>query len=164
MGNRSPQPAAEKTLSTRPKRRGTIGALVALVVIVGGSAAADLAGATRAANPPRGQSAHEITSVWAWGGNDYGQLGDGTMKNRYAPRQIRGLSGVVTVCATAYSGFAVKMDGTVWSWGRNSGSLGDGTTNDPSTPVRVLGITNVVGISAGGFHTLAMKTDGTVWA
>ncbi len=108
-------------------------------------------------------------TVWAWGQNASGQLGDGTTTDRATPLQVSGLSGVVAVAAgwenfqRAHS-LAVKSDGTVWAWGWNaSGQLGDGTTADRSTPVQVSGITGVMAVAAGQSHSLALKGDGTVW-
>ena len=68
-------------------------------------------------------------TVWAWGNNYYGQLGDGTTTDRYTPVQVQGLSSVVAVAADISHSLAVKSDGTVWAWGKNDhGQLGDGTT------------------------------------
>jgi alpha-tubulin suppressor-like RCC1 family protein len=61
-------------------------------------------------------------TVWAWGENSAGQLGDGTTQSRGVPVQVSGLTGVVAL-ATAYSySLAMKGDGTVWAWG--NGALG----------------------------------------
>ena len=58
---------------------------------------------------------------------------------------------------------AIKTDGTLWAWGRNTeGQLGDGTTTDRTSPVQVLD--RVAAVSAGTGHTMAIKTDGTLWA
>ncbi len=68
-------------------------------------------------------------SVWAWGKNDYGQLGDGTTTNRSAPVAVSGLtSGVAQVAAGDSHSVALKSDGTVWAWGWDyNGQLGDGS-------------------------------------
>ena len=64
-------------------------------------------------------------TVWAWGYNGYGQLGDGTMADRYAPVQVSGLSGVTAIAGGWFYTVALKSDGTVWAWGDNSsGQLG----------------------------------------
>jgi len=103
-------------------------------------------------------------TVWAWGQNGAGQLGDGTTTNRKTPVRVLELTDVVGVAGSNHS-LALKSDGTVWAWGyNNSGQLGDGTTTDRNTPVQVLGITGVVSIAAGTWHNLALKNDGTVWA
>jgi alpha-tubulin suppressor-like RCC1 family protein len=105
-------------------------------------------------------------TVWSWGSNFYGQLGDGTKTNRSTPAQVPGLSSVVAINATINSSSsALKSDGTVWSWGRNdSNQLGDGTGIDRVSPTQVTGLSGVTAIAAGNFHTLALKSDGTVWA
>jgi hypothetical protein len=79
-------------------------------------------------------------TVWAWGNNFYGELGDGTTTHRSSPVQVIGLTGVVAVDGGYCYSLALKSDGTVWAWGWNYiGRLGDGTMTDRSSPVQVLG-------------------------
>lgn len=109
-------------------------------------------------------------TVWTWGYNGYGGLGDGTTTNRYRPVQVKNadntpLSGVIAIAAGHGNSLALKSDGTVWAWGENgSGQLGDGTNTDKDRPVKVAGLSGVSAIAAGAYHTLALKNDGTVWA
>jgi len=110
-------------------------------------------------------------TVWAWGNNVTGQLGNGTQVDRSAPIRISSLSNIVAVAAGGYyaQGFghslALRSDGTVWAWGWNAyGQLGNGTTTSRTTPVQISGINNVIAISASGSHTVALRNDGTVWA
>ncbi|MCL2048727.1 MAG: hypothetical protein FWG87_08365, partial [Defluviitaleaceae bacterium] len=105
-------------------------------------------------------------TVWAWGANWNGQLGDGTTIGRNNPMQVTDLTGVTAISTGSAYTVALKADGTVWAWGQNSaGQLGDDTTTDSPTPVQVTGLTGVTAVSAaGGYHTVAVKTDGTVWA
>ncbi|MDR0198876.1 MAG: InlB B-repeat-containing protein [Methanomassiliicoccaceae archaeon] len=114
-------------------------------------------------------------TVWAWGQNVYGQLGDGTVALRRAPVQVMissgaPLDGVAAVSAGMYHNIVLKDDGTVWAWGHNNwGQLGDGTTDNSSTALQVTvspgaPLDGVAAVSAGGNHTIAMKDDGTVWA
>jgi len=104
-------------------------------------------------------------SVWAWGGNYEGQLGDGTTNPRSTPVRITGISGVIEVAAGYHHSVALRSDGTVWAWGRNLfGQLGDNTTNQRLAPVQVLGITGVAAVAAGESCTYALRGDGTVWA
>lgn len=103
----------------------------------------------------------EDGSLWAWGWNAYGQLGDGTTENRHTPVKV--MDNVAVVCAGGGHPLVIKTDGTLWAWGRNRcGQLGDGTTEDRHTPVKVMD--NVAAVCAGGDHSLAIKTDGTLWA
>ncbi|MGH7967843.1 MAG: RCC1 domain-containing protein, partial [Limisphaerales bacterium] len=89
-------------------------------------------------------------TVWAWGWNGFGQLGNGTTNDAHTPVQVSGLSNVVAISGRAYHCLALKSDGTVWAWGWNSfGQLGNGTTaNYVATPVQVIGLTNPASISA----------------
>ncbi len=104
-------------------------------------------------------------TVWAWGYNGYGQLGDGTTTDRYTPVQVQNISDVVAIAGGADHSLALKSDGTVWVWGCNGyGQLGDGTTIDRYAPVQVQNISDVVAIVGGSYHSLVVKTDGTVWA
>ena len=105
-------------------------------------------------------------TVWAWGVNGEGQLGDGTNTDRLLPIQVPGLTGIVQVVSGGRSSLALASDGTVWSWGSNSnGLLGAGKENDgfSSTPLHLKGLTNVIQIVAGTYHSLVVKSDGTVW-
>jgi alpha-tubulin suppressor-like RCC1 family protein len=105
-------------------------------------------------------------TVWAWGSNSYGQLGDGTTTNRFTPVKISGLTGITAIAAGETHTVALKNDGTVWAWGDNGyGQLGDGTfTSQRLSPVQVSGLTGITAIAAGGIDTVALKNDGTVWA
>ncbi len=104
-------------------------------------------------------------AVWAWGRNDFGQLGNGTTSNSAIPVQTSNLSDAIDInCGWFYS-MALKSDGTVWTWGRNDfGQLGNGTTSNSTIPVQSNNLSDVIAISGGGFHCLALKSDGTVWA
>ena len=105
-------------------------------------------------------------TVWTWGDNQYGQLGDGTRTNRGSPVRVMGLTGVTQVAAGYGHSLALRSDGTVWAWGSNTvGQLGSGVISDYQlTPVQVTGLTGVTKISAGAIFSLALCSDGTVWA
>ncbi|WP_233601446.1 hypothetical protein [Corallococcus sp. AB038B] len=80
-------------------------------------------------------------TVWAWGRNADGQLGDGTTTARPTPAQALGVTGVAALVAGGSHTLALKQDGTVWAWGRNAeGQLGDGTAEVRLTPVQVPGL------------------------
>jgi alpha-tubulin suppressor-like RCC1 family protein len=103
-------------------------------------------------------------TVWAWGSNSSGQLGDGTTSDRSTAVQVKGLTDVKSLAAGADWSMALKNDGTVWTWGGNDfGQLGDGTHTDRHTPVQVSGLTGVSKVAAGIRHALALK-DGAVYA
>jgi alpha-tubulin suppressor-like RCC1 family protein len=99
-------------------------------------------------------------TVWAWGWNQYGQLGDGTANNRTTPVQVPGLSNIIAVAAGGDHSLAIKSDGTVWAWGLGFyGELGTGNTNIQYSPVRITTLSNAVAIAAGTFHSLVLTTD-----
>lgn len=103
-------------------------------------------------------------TVWAWGRNDYSQLGDGDSSNKNTPEQIEGLSGIVDIACGSSFAIALKNDGTVWIWGLNFGNLGLGSSSPTvSHPVEV-NISNVISIKTGSHHTLALKSNGELWA
>ena len=103
-------------------------------------------------------------TLWTWGKNNNGQLGDNTIANRSSPAQVLGGgTNWRQVSAGGYSTSAIKTDGTLWSWGRNnSGQLGDNTALNRSSPVQIAG-TNWRQTSCGINMTAAIKTDGTLW-
>ncbi len=105
-------------------------------------------------------------TVWAWGDNDNGDLGDGTTDGRLAPVQVLGLTGVTQVAAACDHGLALRSDGTVWAWGANGvGQLGRGTITDhEATAAPVSGLAGVTKIAAGCGFSLALRSDGTLWA
>ena len=105
-------------------------------------------------------------TVWAWGHNDCGQLGDGTTINKTTPEQVIGLSGAVAISAGNSVSYALKSDGTVWAWGKGTnGALGDGTEIHKLTPVQVVGLTNITAISSGtNLQAFAIMSDSTAWA
>ena len=103
-------------------------------------------------------------TVWAWGGNQYGAVGNGNTADRRTAYRIPGLNDIVSISAGGYHSLALKSDGTVWAWGWNyHGQLGDGTTVNRLTPIQVPGLTDVAAIAGGSHHTVVLKNDGTVW-
>ncbi len=102
-------------------------------------------------------------SLWAWGDNSFGQLGDGTTTKRYNPKQIIA-SGVQAVATGYYHTIALKTDGSLWAWGmNNNGQLGDGTIDNSNIPIQIIA-RGVQAIAAGFEHSFAIKTDGSLWA
>src|SRR5690554_841380 len=107
-------------------------------------------------------------TVWAWGDNQYGQLGDGTTDNSSEPVQVTVPAGkeIIAVSAGGYHNLAVAGDGTVWAWGQNSnGQLGTGSYDDSSVPVEIATLSEegIIAVAGGGQHSLALSGTGEVW-
>src|SRR5919112_1625571 len=153
LGNGVPLPYPDDSRSTMP---------VEVSNLDGGELKAIAGGATHSL------ALKDDGTIWAWGNNESGQLGDGTNANSTQLVKVANLSGVEAISgggAPSYS-LALKDDGTVWSWGYNMvGQLGNGTTTDSSSkPVQVSELDGIEAIAAGGSFSLALKDDGTVWA
>ncbi len=115
-------------------------------------------------------------TLWTWGRNSNGQLGDGSWTNKNVPTRVPMLTDIIGVAVGDYHTLAIKADGTLWAWGWNEyGQLGDGTAvqkpipvqiMDPLTPAKPFGWNHggVVEAAASYRHTLARMADGTVWA
>jgi len=104
-------------------------------------------------------------TVWTWGFNYAGQMGDGTRRDRPNPIIIPGLSDVTSIAAGYGHTVALKEDGTVWAWGDNrNGQLGLGDRRDRGVPTQVTRLSDVIAIAAGQGFTVALKADGTVWS
>ena len=101
-------------------------------------------------------------SLWAWGLNNHGQLGNGG-SDTATPVQIG--TGYSLIAAGKYHSAAIKSDGSLWAWGDNSsGQLGDGTQAPRSSPGQVGTDTGHTAVAAGYLHTVAIKSGGEVWA
>lgn len=104
-------------------------------------------------------------SLYAWGRNGDGELGDGTTFDRTAPGKITGVPPMIMVSAGLRFSLAVLFDGSVVAWGKNLyGQLGNNSTTDSSRPVPASGPTGVTAIAAGYSHSLAVDGAGQVWA
>jgi alpha-tubulin suppressor-like RCC1 family protein len=102
--------------------------------------------------------------LWAWGYNEFGQLGDGTTITRLTPVQVGEENTWAAIAAGDMHTLALKSDGTLWAWGSNeSGQLGDRTTTPRITPVKIGEENTWATIAAGAYHSLALKSDGTLW-
>ncbi|MBK7958597.1 MAG: hypothetical protein IPK03_11100 [Bacteroidetes bacterium] len=103
-------------------------------------------------------------TLWAWGRNQVGQLGDSTTGNKISPVKIGNAANWVSVAAGNDHSVALKSDGTLWTWGRNDmGQLGDSTNTNSIVPKQIGTANNWSSIFADQFHTLAIKNDGTLW-
>ena len=77
-------------------------------------------------------------TLWSWGRNSEGQLGDGTVTQRNSPLQIGAGNNWTSVSAGAYHTMALKSDGSLWAWGSNSANqLGDGTSDNKYSPIQI---------------------------
>jgi len=104
-------------------------------------------------------------SLWAWGNNSYGQLGDGSTVSKITPVQIGTAKDWKSIVAGGWQTLALKIDGSLWAWGNNnSGQLGDGSTVNKNTPVQIGTAKDWKIIAAGYNHTIALKADGSLWA
>ena len=130
----------------------------------------------------------EDGTVWAWGNNRYGKLGNGTIGGFNSIQDVakevidslgEPLNKVVAIAAGENHSVALRAEsganeyeeiGFVWAWGNNSsGQLGNGNTTSQASPVRVIdavgvAVQDVVGIQAGASHNLLVKEGGTLWA
>jgi len=105
-------------------------------------------------------------TLWCWGSNTLGQLGDNTVTARSSPVQTITFSSDWKSVNSGYSNsFGVKLDGTLWCWGRNAnGQLGDNSITHRSSPVQTISFGQSWRIVEGGASTLAIKIDGSLWS
>ena len=103
-------------------------------------------------------------TLWSFGLNDNGTLGDGTDQNRSSPVQVLG-SGIWEQVDVKQTAIAIKQDGTLWTWGLgSSGRLGNNDVINYSSPIQtVMGGNGWVQCSAGGALSAAIRNDGTLW-
>ncbi|MDM8525866.1 hypothetical protein QUF80_21035 [Desulfococcaceae bacterium HSG8] len=103
-------------------------------------------------------------TVWAWGTNDSGQLGNGKTEDSNRPVQVFGLKNVTAIKGGASHSIALGSDASVWGWGDNSyGQLGDDEVENSTKPIQVSDF-YITAIAAGLYHTVLLKADKTVWS
>ena len=99
-------------------------------------------------------------SLYMWGNNDCGQLGDGTKTYRDIPVKI--MDNVVSISTRWNSSGAITRDGSLYMWGCNDyGQLGDGTKTDRDIPVKIMD--NVVSVSVGRYASGAITKDRSLY-
>ena len=108
-----------------------------------------------------------VNSLWSWGSNGQGRLGDNTTATKLSPVSVvGGFSDWCQVSVGIGHSVGLRSNGTIWTWGCNSNvELGDTTTVSKSSPVALAG--NVIDwryVSAGAAHNLAIRSNGTLWS
>ena len=114
-----------------------------------------------------GERIMELTSsrgIYAWGGNQYGELGDYTRLDSASPVPVPNLTNVIQIASGRNHSLAIDRSGALWAWGANeSGQLGIGSFADASGPVMVSGLGSATMVAGGYNHSIVLKGDGTVW-
>ncbi len=105
-------------------------------------------------------------TVWAWGLNQFGNLGIGNTTSHHLPVQVKGLTEMIAIAGGRDHSLAIKKGGAVYAWGWNAyGQIGDGTTVNRHLPKHVAQLTGVAAqITAGANHSVVRRADGSVWA
>lgn len=106
-------------------------------------------------------------TLFAWGSNSYGLLGDPSITTPNVPNQVGLINNWSTVNGGSSQVFAIRTDGTMWAWGRNSygGSLGiNSNVYEKNSPTQIGALTTWSKVSGGQYWGIAVKTDGTLWS
>ena len=99
-------------------------------------------------------------TLWAWGQNEHGQVGNGSTEPVYTPVKV--MDQVSAACVDSSYSMAIKTDGSLWAWGYNKmGQLGDRTLEDKLQPVKIM--EDVVRVCTSAFSAKALKSDGSLW-
>ncbi len=103
-------------------------------------------------------------TLWAWGNNGFGALGDGSTLNSRKPIHIKVGTAFKRISAGYNHSLAIDANGALWSWGDNeNGQLGIGSTTNISTPQKVGISNNWVTVSAGKNFSIGTQKDGSLW-
>jgi alpha-tubulin suppressor-like RCC1 family protein/subtilisin family serine protease len=103
-------------------------------------------------------------TVWAWGANNWGQIGNGTNSQVYTPVQVSGLTNVKAIDAGREKSIALKNDGSVWGWGSNQSQVLrlPSFALSSNVPVQIADVADIAALTLGDFHVIALKQDGTL--
>ena len=112
-------------------------------------------------------------TVWCWGANNYGQLGDGLAHQSCGgndcslyPVQVTSLTGVQAIATSGMSNYTCAIDASddLWCWGANqTGQIGDNSTTQRPVPVQVSGVSGVISVATSDAHTCAAQDDNRVF-
>lgn len=104
-------------------------------------------------------------TLWTWGYNSTGQLGNGNYFQQYSPVQVGTASNWWQAATGGTHTLAIKRDSTLWAWGDNSvGQLGDGTLTGKNTPVQIAAAFRWIAVCGGQNFSVAIRSDGSLWA
>ena len=109
-------------------------------------------------------------TLWAWGNNTFGQLGDGTNTTSLIPIQIGTSTNWARISAGTDHSMAIDSSNILYTWGNNTnGQLGDGTNTASNVPIPISfasdgTVSFYIAISAGQTHSLAIKSNNTLWS
>jgi len=119
-----------------------------------------------AAGSKHGLALKEDGTVWAWGSNQFGELGISAVSRSHPlPIQVHGLSDVTAIAAGIWYSVALKEDGTVWAWGRNTeGHLGVSIKEEyHSEPVQIPNLNGIISIAVYYGRSAAVDKSGNMW-
>jgi len=102
-------------------------------------------------------------TIYCWGRNHYGALGNGTTDNSIEPVKVSNISDATAITSAFDHSCALHSDGAVSCWGGNQyGQLGNGTFSDTLIATKVSGITDTIAVSSRYKHTCALHNNGTI--
>ncbi len=104
-------------------------------------------------------------TLWMWGYNNAGQLGNNSTNSATSPTQLGSATNWMTIAGETDQSFAIKTDSTLWAWGNNTyGELGDGTTTNKLTPTQITAFNNWKDINGGRNHSHALRSNGDMYS